>query len=219
MTSPLRVGLALLASVLACRFLIGLLLPARPAVEVAAVPVSGAWITATALWYQDWLQGPRAQPTWSVLETVAREKSLVGEQCLVTGSNTGLGRGIARRLLALGCDVTLAVRRPSVELDNAVLEEAVALAKACPELAVDSVGQAHSMALDLANLSAVNAFVQHVSDLHPRGYSMLILNAGVSPPEGRVTADGFEQTFGVNCLGHAALTQRLLESDLVRPFR
>jgi NAD(P)-dependent dehydrogenase (short-subunit alcohol dehydrogenase family) len=62
--------------------------------------------------------------------------------------------------------------------------------------------------LDLASLAAVEAFARSVVDAHDR-IGLLINNAGVmAAPFGR-TADGFEQQFGINHLGHFLLTALL----------
>jgi NAD(P)-dependent dehydrogenase (short-subunit alcohol dehydrogenase family) len=59
--------------------------------------------------------------------------------------------------------------------------------------------------LDLASLAAVEAFARSVLDAHDR-IGLLINNAGImAAPFGR-TADGFEQQFGTNHLGHFLLT-------------
>ena len=62
--------------------------------------------------------------------------------------------------------------------------------------------------LDLASLASVEAAADIV-----RGESqldLLINNAGVMIPPKQLTEDGFELQFGVNHLGHFALTGHLL---------
>lgn len=64
--------------------------------------------------------------------------------------------------------------------------------------------------LDLASLVSVQAFSDRMLQ---RGQliDVLINNAGVmSPPQRKLTTDGYELQFGVNYLGHFALTARLL---------
>lgn len=65
------------------------------------------------------------------------------------------------------------------------------------------------LSLDLASLSSVRAcaaaFLARDEPLH-----VLVNNAGVGGQRG-LTEDGFEQHFGVNHLGHFALTQLLLD--------
>ncbi len=62
--------------------------------------------------------------------------------------------------------------------------------------------------LDLASLASVRAFAARARAELPR-LDVLVCNAGVWPRERRLTADGFELTFGVNHLGHFALAREL----------
>jgi NAD(P)-dependent dehydrogenase (short-subunit alcohol dehydrogenase family) len=64
--------------------------------------------------------------------------------------------------------------------------------------------------LDLASLASVESCAASLLKDLPR-IDLLINNAGVmAPPTRQETADGFELQFGVNYLGHFALTARLL---------
>ncbi len=75
------------------------------------------------------------------------------------------------------------------------------------------------MPLDLASLFSVRAFAREVAarDLPP--LQALICNAGLQVVSGTTyTQDGFEMTFGVNCLGHFLLVN-LLMPQLVAPAR
>ena len=65
------------------------------------------------------------------------------------------------------------------------------------------------MQLDLADLRNIEAFATRYADQHER-LDLLILNAGVMVPPKSKTAQGFELQFGVNHLGHFALTGALL---------
>jgi NAD(P)-dependent dehydrogenase (short-subunit alcohol dehydrogenase family) len=62
--------------------------------------------------------------------------------------------------------------------------------------------------LDLADLASVVRAAERVAEMTPR-LDALINNAGVGGARGR-THDGFELAFGVNYLGHYALTRHLL---------
>ncbi|MEM0964095.1 MAG: SDR family NAD(P)-dependent oxidoreductase, partial [Bacteroidota bacterium] len=63
--------------------------------------------------------------------------------------------------------------------------------------------------LDLASLDSVRQFADTFQDDDP--VDVLVNNAGImAPPERRETEDGFEIQFGVNVLGHFALTAHLL---------
>jgi NAD(P)-dependent dehydrogenase (short-subunit alcohol dehydrogenase family) len=70
--------------------------------------------------------------------------------------------------------------------------------------------------LDLASLRSVRAAAAQVRSAC-QGIDLLINNAGVMMPPYGVTADGFELQFGVNHLGHFALTGLLLDRMAGRP--
>jgi NAD(P)-dependent dehydrogenase (short-subunit alcohol dehydrogenase family) len=75
------------------------------------------------------------------------------------------------------------------------------------------------MSLDLASLASVRTFAREVAvrDLPP--LRAVICNAGLQVVSGTTyTQDGFETTFGVNCLGHFLLVNLLLR-QLVAPAR
>ncbi|MEM6326899.1 MAG: oxidoreductase [Bacteroidota bacterium] len=128
---------------------------------------------------------------------------LNGTTAVVTGANSGIGRETARGLAALGAKVILACRN----LDRAE-EAALDIRASLPGAELDV------RHLDLADLASVEAFAQTfglAEGGQPEPLDLLINNAGVmAPPERRTTAQGFELQFGVNVLGHFALTARLL---------
>ncbi|CAM3291381.1 SDR family oxidoreductase [Mycobacterium colombiense] len=125
--------------------------------------------------------------------------ALRGRFAVVTGANSGLGFGLAKRLSAAGADVVLAVR------DRAKGERAIAeIRRAVPEAKL-GIRQ-----LDLSSLSSIAALGEELT-AEGRPIDILINNAGVmTPPERQQTGDGFELQFGTNYLGHFALTGRLL---------
>jgi NAD(P)-dependent dehydrogenase (short-subunit alcohol dehydrogenase family) len=120
-----------------------------------------------------------------------------GRTFLVTGANTGIGRATAAALARQGGHVYVASRSREKG------EEAVAGIKA-------STGNeaVWYLPLDLADLDSVracaSAFLATGEPLH-----VLVNNAGVVRSRG-LTRQGFELMFGVNHLGHFALTQLLL---------
>lgn len=63
--------------------------------------------------------------------------------------------------------------------------------------------------LDLASLDAIRQFAKEYQSKYKK-IDQLILNAGTWPEVRRTTADGFEECFGVNHLGHMYLTHLLL---------
>jgi NAD(P)-dependent dehydrogenase (short-subunit alcohol dehydrogenase family) len=122
---------------------------------------------------------------------------LDGRTFLVTGANAGIGYATATDLARRGGRVHVACR-------SAAKGEA-AVAAIAAQTGSDQVSYLH---LDLADLASVRrsaqAFLALGEPLH-----VLINNAGIGGQRG-ITADGFEQHFGVNHLGHFALTQALL---------
>ncbi|MEU6480834.1 oxidoreductase [Streptomyces sp. NPDC047017] len=128
---------------------------------------------------------------------------LRGRTAVVTGANGGLGYVTARELARKGARVVLACR------SAARGSEAVArIGREAPGARVEAA------ALDLADLASVREFAR----AYPYDrLDLLVNNAGVMAlPYGR-TADGFETQFGVNHLGHFALTGLLLPTLLATP--
>lgn len=122
---------------------------------------------------------------------------------IVTGANAGIGFETALALYEAGAHVILACR----SLGNAT--EAVAKIKAQP-----GNGSAEAGVIDLADLDSVKQFAQTFLKEHSQLH-LLINNAGVMQPPAAKTVQGFELQFGVNFLGHFALTGylfHLLES-------
>lgn len=124
---------------------------------------------------------------------------LSGKRALVTGGAGGLGFETAAGLAHKGAQIIVADI-------NAQGGEAAA------QKILASGGSAEFLALDLADLSAIRGFAQQ---FNARGQPLdiLINNAGILPPlQRRTTRDGFELKFGINVLGHFALTSLLLPS-------
>ncbi|WP_405528201.1 oxidoreductase [Streptomyces avidinii] len=121
-----------------------------------------------------------------------------GRTAVVTGANSGIGYITARELARRGASVVLACR-------SAARGRAAVI-----RLRAEVPGaEAEFMALDLADLASVREFAAACGRRHST-LDLLINNAGVMAlPYGR-TADGFETQFGVNHLGHFALTGLLL---------
>ena len=121
--------------------------------------------------------------------------SQAGRLAVVTGATGGIGLEAARALAAAGAQVVIASR------------DAAKGAAALAQLAGAAVSFER---LDLAELASVRAFAQRMLDAG-RSVDVLINNAGLmAPPKRAVTPDGVELQFGVNYLGHFALTGLLL---------
>lgn len=128
-----------------------------------------------------------------------------GRTAVVTGANGGLGLSTARALAAAGADVVIAARN-----QERAAEAMDRIRDGVPEARLSLVE------LDLGSLDSVQAAADQVLAAHEQ-IDLLVNNAGVMGiPESR-TADGFEMQFGVDHLGHFALTARLLPALLKAP--
>ncbi|WP_252700181.1 oxidoreductase [Natronosalvus vescus] len=117
---------------------------------------------------------------------------------VVTGANSGIGHETARELARAGATVVMACRsRDRSEAAAGAIHADVGRADLWRE---------H---LDLASLESVRAFADRLEDSE---IDVLVNNAGVMGIPHETTADGFEKQFGVNHLGHFALTGLLLEN-------
>ena len=124
---------------------------------------------------------------------------LSGRFAVVTGANSGLGFGLAKRLAAAGADVVMAIRSRA--------KGEAAIAEILREVPTAKLTIRH---LDLSSLKSVAALGDELA-AEGRPIDILINNAGVmSPPQRQETHDGVELQFGTNHLGHFALTGHLL---------
>lgn len=128
-----------------------------------------------------------------------------GRVAVVTGANTGIGYETARALAHKSAHVVLACR--SRERGEEALQRIRAERPA---------GGAELMLLDLADLDSVRAFADAFSERHDR-LDLLINNAGVMVPPEATTEQGWELQWGVNVLGHFALTGLLLDKLTATP--
>ncbi|MDX3384102.1 short-chain dehydrogenase [Streptomyces sp. V2] len=129
---------------------------------------------------------------WSTGEMPDQE----GRVAVVTGANSGLGYVTARELARKGAYVVLACRSET-------------RGKAAADRLRGEVpgAEAEVRLLDLGDLRSVHRF----ADRFPYDQlDLLVNNAGVMAVPYSTTVDGFETQFGVNHLGHFALTGLLL---------
>ena len=149
------------------------------------------------------LHGPSdARPT---AEQVIRDQGLInalpGHSILITGCTSGIGIETARALYLTGANIYITARNMSRGRQVA------------SELSTDPARPVQLIEMSLDSFASVRKgaadFLAQESKLH-----ISINNAGVmATPEGK-TADGFEQQFGTNHLGHFLLFQ-LLEPALL----
>src|SRR5712692_4059806 len=128
----------------------------------------------------------------------AASGELAGRTFMVTGGNTGIGRATAAGLAKRGGRVYVACRSP--EKGRQAVADIVAATGS------DAVA---FLPLDLADLASVRRCAEQFLALG-EPLHVLINNAGVGGRRG-ITKDGFELAFGVNHLGHFALTTALLD--------
>lgn len=123
---------------------------------------------------------------------VMADVTLAGTTAIVTGGYSGIGLETTRALAAKGVRVILPVRSPD---------------KAAANLA--DIEGPETAPMDLGDLKSIRAFAASMlAEL--KTLDFLINNAGIMAcPEARV-GPGWESQFGVNHMGHFALTQQLM---------
>ena len=133
--------------------------------------------------------------TW----TADRIPDLTGKVIIVTGANSGIGFEAAVEFARKGATVILGCRPLSKaqEARDRIMSKV-------PE------ARAEALELDLADLASVRRFAAEFVDRHTR-LDVLANNAGIMMVPFGKTTDGFESQFGINHLGHFALTGLLLE--------
>ncbi|MCT1638405.1 oxidoreductase [Dietzia cinnamea] len=124
--------------------------------------------------------------------TTADIPDQTGRTFVITGANSGLGLQSTRALTEAGARVLMACR-------DTTRAEAARAELAHPE-------RAEIVELDLADLGSVRAAGEVLGGRAP---DVLINNAGLMNIPRSRTAQGHEMQFGVNVLGHFALTELL----------
>ena len=124
---------------------------------------------------------------------------LSGSVAIVTGANSGIGWEVSCALARKNAAVVLACRD-----DDRGRAASESIRSGIPEARVEV------MTLDLASLGSVRRFAEAFRADHDR-LDVLVDNAGVLLVPYDTTEDGFERHFGVNHLGHFALTGLLMD--------
>ncbi|MFX1482295.1 MAG: SDR family oxidoreductase [Promethearchaeota archaeon] len=118
--------------------------------------------------------------------------------CIVTGSNSGIGRETALALTAMGGTVVAVVRNPELGKE------------ACEAIVAETGNESIDMMLcDLSSMSEIRRFAEEFKSNYSR-LDVLINNAGAVFSKREVTSDGFERTLAVNYLAPFLLTHELL---------
>jgi NAD(P)-dependent dehydrogenase (short-subunit alcohol dehydrogenase family) len=123
---------------------------------------------------------------------------MIGKICIVTGSNSGIGKETALALSNKGATVVMVVR------DKERGE------KAQSEI-INKTGNNDTfvMICDLSSMDSIGKFVKEFTEKYDR-LDVLINNAGAVFRERQTTVDGFERTLAVDYLGPFLLTHQLL---------
>lgn len=117
----------------------------------------------------------------------------------MTGGNSGLGYETVRALAKKNAEVILACRNLAKGM------EAIEKIKSEENNII-----IQAMQLDLSDLKSVHQFAEEYLNQY-KTLDVLINNAGIMMVPYNLTKDGFESQFGVNHLGHFALTGLLLD--------
>ncbi|GAB9466952.1 Ww domain-containing oxidoreductase [Globisporangium polare] len=141
--------------------------------------------------------------------------SLAGKIVVVTGANAGLGFATTLPLVRKGAHVVLACRDATRGQEAAQrirdLLQQERDERHAEAASKEQEGVAEYMNLDVGSLASVHAFAEAFTARFAC-LDLLVLNAGVKAIKHATTVDGFESQFGVNHLGHFALTALLFES-------
>jgi NAD(P)-dependent dehydrogenase (short-subunit alcohol dehydrogenase family) len=119
--------------------------------------------------------------------------------CVVTGSNSGIGKETALGLAKMGSNVVMVVRSQE-RGEKAWLE----IAKQTGNNSIDL------MIWDLSSMDSIRRFAQEFKSKYDR-LDVLINNAGAMFNKREITLEGFERTLAVNYLGPFLLTHELLD--------
>jgi len=122
-----------------------------------------------------------------------------GNQYLITGSNSGIGKQTALEIARRGGTVHMVCRNPTTaeEARKEIVDQT-------------SNENVHVHILDLSKPKDVHQFaIKFVSDNQEKGLSVLINNAGCMVNKRELTDDGLEKNFATNTLGTYILTESL----------
>jgi NAD(P)-dependent dehydrogenase (short-subunit alcohol dehydrogenase family) len=122
-------------------------------------------------------------------------KVLDGKVAVITGGNSGIGLGIAKRFAAEGAEVVITGRRQP-ELDDAVASIG---------------GNASAVRADVSKLADLDALYEFVRSRYGR-VDIVVANAGggTLAALGEISEEQFDQEFGINVKGALFTVQKAL---------
>lgn len=132
---------------------------------------------------------------------VGPEVRLEGRTCLVTGANSGLGKGIAIRLASRGAHVIMACR-------SGIPEAGEDVRRASGNENVEMIR------VDLSDFDSIDAFCDELRDRKVT-LDVAVFNAGVVPVTARTNKHGLELMFAVNFLAKFVVLDRLLRDGVI----
>ncbi|KAK4171962.1 hypothetical protein QBC36DRAFT_248545 [Triangularia setosa] len=130
--------------------------------------------------------------------------SLQNKTILVTGGNSGLGKATIQALLQHSSSPPARIWLASRDI-NRIQSAINEIAAAIPLASIIIL----PLVLDLASLESVKAAAERVLR-ESETLDIVILNAGVMAMPVGITQDGYEVHWGINHMGHAALTKLLM---------
>jgi NAD(P)-dependent dehydrogenase (short-subunit alcohol dehydrogenase family) len=128
--------------------------------------------------------------------------SMQGRVCVITGSNTGIGKAAAEQIAALGAHVVMVCRNRG-KAERAMADVTSAAIRG---------GRGGSVELRMGDLSSqaeVRRVAGEIAAAHP-AIHVLVNNAGLALNRRELTVDGIERTFAVNYLAYFMLANLLL---------
>jgi retinol dehydrogenase 14 len=135
----------------------------------------------------------------NVLAGAMTMNEMKGKICIITGSNSGIGKETAISLAEMSASVVMVVR--DQERGEKARREIV---KQTGNNSVDL------MICDLSSMDSIRRFAMEFKRKYDR-LDVLVNNAGAIFNKRELTSEGFEQTLAVNYLGPFLLTHELLD--------
>ncbi|CAF0756952.1 unnamed protein product [Didymodactylos carnosus] len=126
-------------------------------------------------------------------------EQLLGKTCVITGSNSGIGKEVARDFAQRGARVVMAcrdIKKCELARDE-IINETNNTNVVCYEC-------------DLASIESIKSFALRFNT-EEKYLHILVNNAGIMWHPQKLTKDGFELHLGVNYLGHFLLTNLLID--------